>query len=112
NLTDPHIRMKIRTALTALIFLHAISALAEESQTENKPMPEHHHVPGMNMSAPTDVQTGTDQSASTNHQHDQHDMDAMQGAYGVYTSAREASGTSWQPDSSPHEGIHQMYGDW
>jgi hypothetical protein len=25
---------------------------------------------------------------------------------------RDASGTSWQPDSTPHEGIHLMSGDW
>src|SRR5207244_1870197 len=25
---------------------------------------------------------------------------------------REASGTSWQPESTPHEGVHAMLGDW
>ena len=25
---------------------------------------------------------------------------------------REASGTSWQPDSTPSEGVHLMAGDW
>ena len=25
---------------------------------------------------------------------------------------REATGTSWQPDSTPHEGLHVMSGDW
>jgi uncharacterized cupredoxin-like copper-binding protein len=36
----------------------------------------------------------------------------MQGMYGGYPMSRESSGTSWQPDASPHQGIHAMYGDW
>jgi hypothetical protein len=31
---------------------------------------------------------------------------------GPYPITREGSGTSWQPDSTPHEGIHAAYGDW
>jgi hypothetical protein len=37
---------------------------------------------------------------------------AMNGLYGPYPMTREASGTSWQPESTPHEGIHVMRGDW
>ena len=44
-------------------------------------------------------------------EHKGHSM-PMQGSYGSYPITREASGTSWMPDSSPHEGIHGMYGDW
>lgn len=36
----------------------------------------------------------------------------MLGALGRYDAAREASGTAWQPDSSPHAGIHAMAGGW
>ena len=36
----------------------------------------------------------------------------MNGMYGNYSFSREASGTSWQPDSTPHEGIHLMRKDW
>jgi plastocyanin len=36
----------------------------------------------------------------------------MQSMYGTYAMSRESSGTSWQPDASPHQGIHAMYGDW
>ena len=32
--------------------------------------------------------------------------------FGDYPMTREASGTSWQPESSPHEGIMGMHGDW
>src|SRR5207253_4663309 len=41
-----------------------------------------------------------------------HDHEAMKAFLGPYPIAREASGTSWQPDTSPHEGIHAAYGDW
>jgi hypothetical protein len=36
----------------------------------------------------------------------------MRGMYGGYPLSRESSGTSWQPDASPHQGIHAMYGEW
>lgn len=36
----------------------------------------------------------------------------MIGMYGSYPMTREASGTSWLPDSSPMEGIHFMKKDW
>jgi hypothetical protein len=37
---------------------------------------------------------------------------AQEAEYGPYPMAREASGTSWQPDSTPEEGVHEMIGDW
>jgi hypothetical protein len=37
---------------------------------------------------------------------------AMAGLYGPYGMSREASGTSWQPDSTPLEGIMGMRGPW
>jgi len=36
----------------------------------------------------------------------------MPGLYGPYPMTREASGTSWQPDSTPMDGIHHMSDDW
>jgi hypothetical protein len=36
----------------------------------------------------------------------------MPGFLGPYMMAREASGTSWQPDTSPHEGLHQQFEAW
>lgn len=32
--------------------------------------------------------------------------------YGQYAMTREASGTSWQPDATPMEGLHRMIGPW
>jgi uncharacterized cupredoxin-like copper-binding protein len=36
----------------------------------------------------------------------------MRASYGPYSATREASGTSWQPDAAPHEGIHAKFGEW
>jgi hypothetical protein len=36
----------------------------------------------------------------------------MTGALGPYAMSREASGTSWQPESTPHQGLHFTAGDW
>ncbi len=36
----------------------------------------------------------------------------MPGMLGPYPMSREASGTAWQPESSPHAGLHTMHGDW
>lgn len=38
--------------------------------------------------------------------------DAMAGALGPQPMAREASGTSWQPDTVTMAGIHEMRGEW
>ena len=37
---------------------------------------------------------------------------AMHGLLGGYAMTREASGTSWQPEAAPHDGIHVMADDW
>jgi uncharacterized cupredoxin-like copper-binding protein len=43
---------------------------------------------------------------------EEHQGPAMLGMYGRYPMSRESSGTSWQPEASPHQGIHAMYGGW
>jgi len=37
---------------------------------------------------------------------------AMTGALGPYAMSREASGTAWQPDASPADGVMGMAGGW
>jgi hypothetical protein len=37
---------------------------------------------------------------------------AMTGALGPYSTTREASGTAWQPDATPHAGAHVAAGRW
>jgi len=44
--------------------------------------------------------------------HTDHAHHEMMGVLGPYPASREASGTSWQPDSSPHHGEHMQLGDW
>jgi len=39
-------------------------------------------------------------------------MEEMKGMLGGYSMSRESSGTSWQPDSSPTEGLHFRKGEW
>ena len=41
-----------------------------------------------------------------------HQAGGMKGFLGPYSITREGSGTSWLPDSTPHEGVHATYGDW
>ena len=36
----------------------------------------------------------------------------MKGALGPYSMERESSGTAWQPDSSEHDGLMTMSGNW
>ena len=47
-------------------------------------------------------------------EHQRHEMSqmSMQGLLGPYPMTREASGTSWQPDSTPMEMNHMQYGQW
>jgi hypothetical protein len=37
---------------------------------------------------------------------------AMRASLGPYAAMREASGTAWQPDSAPMDGLHLGHGDW
>jgi hypothetical protein len=41
--------------------------------------------------------------------HGKHTMPALLGPYGM---SRESSGTSWQPESAPHEGLFTPHGPW
>ena len=40
------------------------------------------------------------------------DRMAMPAAFGPYPMTREASGTAWQPDASPMQGVMRPSGDW
>jgi len=41
-----------------------------------------------------------------------HSMHAMPGVLGPYGLSREASGTAWQPESTPHTGVHTVANGW
>jgi hypothetical protein len=97
-------------ATAAIAVLATSPALAQS-------MPD---MPGMNHdagpTAPPASQAPADQHAG----HDMGGMDAdsmdmgamMAGALGGYSMMRDASGTSWQPDSTPMQGIHSQAGGW
>jgi hypothetical protein len=55
-------------------------------------------MPGMSHAAQDDMEMSMDQP--------------MTGAFGPYPMTREASGTSWQPQSAPHAGAVFSLGDW
>src|SRR5690348_2522042 len=82
---------------------------ASTSPMEGMPMPAQ---PGVNGPTPMPMDHGhTAGMTMPMGQPGAHQME-MTGALGAYPMQREASGTSWQPDSSEHMGLMTMRGDW
>src|SRR5262249_55396162 len=93
-----------------------------------------HAMPGMqhgghDMGATPGMQHGGhDMGATPGMQHGEHGIGAMpgmghggaqemgemrmQGQFGPYPMSREASGTAWQPDSTPLQGVMLISGEW
>jgi len=97
-------RQVIRTALAAgaALILAAGAAMAQEA------------MPGMDHS-PKAPAKDPDMAHMDMSGMDMPGMDMnhpMAGALGPYGATREASGTSWQPDTSTHEGLHLTRGPW
>ena len=86
---------------------------AQDTKAANKPTSktDHGRHPGSTHEMPE-----MQQDMRHGMQHDQHgghgDHAGMKGFLGPYPMEREGSGTSWLPDSTPHEGVHQSFGDW
>lgn len=99
-----------RSALTAA-FLVALPAAGWAQH-------EHHHPE--KPAEPADVQDDKDsQDGKAPQDHSMHEMAGhdmsqheMRGMLGPYGMSREASGTAWQPESSPHTGLHTMRNGW
>jgi hypothetical protein len=86
--------------LSALL---ATSTPALAQSVDGMNTPQGGAMPGMDMTKSDMPKTGTpnmDMSMS------------MTGSYGFYPMSREASGTSWQPEAAPHDGIMLMPDDW
>jgi hypothetical protein len=81
----------------------APEAPAKEPAKEPAKAPEDHS--GHDMQG----MEGMDHSKKDHSEQGGHEMHAL---YGPYPMTREASGTAWQPDSAPHEGLHRMEGEW
>ena len=56
----------------------------------------------------TEAATATEPHDGHGAQHEQ----GMRAWFGPYAMTRESSGTSWQPDSTVHQGIHTKFGSW
>ena len=94
-------------AAAALVVAFPASA---QHQGHDAPPP----MPGMAMPAETPPPAQPDQSmpGMDMTSADSGAVRPMTGALGVYPMSREASGTAWQPDVTPHQGLHIMKGDW
>lgn len=91
------IAMLFRARLTAGAAIFTIVTGAAMAQEPAKPIMD--AMPGMDMSPGADM-SGMDMSMP------------MTGAFGAYAMSREASGTSWQPESTPDGGLHFTAGPW
>jgi hypothetical protein len=85
--------------------------------TDKKTTPHSNHIHGRtNASKHQGHMEGTHQAymegIHQGHMEGMHQGHEMKGFLGPYSMNREGSGTSWQPDATPHEGIHQTYSDW
>ena len=100
------------TSFTLAASITAIAARAQqppeehqhppEPQPQEEPAPEHRH---------GEVPPEATPPADAEHEHHETTME-MTGRFGPYPLEREASGTSWQPDSTPHGGLHWMRDPW
>ena len=91
----------------------------QRKPTDKKTTPHSDHVHGGTSDAATkhrehveqrhEAHTGGGMHAGHQGGHEGHEM---KGFLGPYPMNREASGTSWEPDSTPHEGVHETHGDW
>jgi hypothetical protein len=77
-----------------------MTAAQPDSQSNTPPKSDRSDMGGMDM-------PGMEMSGSKSD-----DMPPMTGAFGPYAMSREASGTSWQPESTLDGGLHFMAGPW
>lgn len=88
---------KAKTKKPAHVQHHANPAPAEREQMPGMEMPQRSPASEEQMPMPG-VHSG-------------HEM-KMSGALGPYPMTRESSGTAWQPDTTEHQGLMSMSGDW
>jgi len=96
-------------ALVALAI--ATPAWAQHEHHQMPPAEPPAKEPAKEPAKPPEDHTGHDMQGMEGMDHSMpvHEMHAM---FGSYPMTREASGTSWQPDSAPHDGLHRMAGPW
>ncbi|HEX8513924.1 MAG TPA: hypothetical protein VF688_12565 [Allosphingosinicella sp.] len=94
--------MKVKLAAGALAL--ALAASPAFAQHEGHEAPEPPPPPVVDIHGGLDLSLAGTLPANPIH--------AMTGALGPHSLSREASGTAWQPDSSPHGGLHLASGAW
>ena len=96
---------RIAAAAAALAWLAAgmgaVMVLAPSSPARAQSMPDMPGMPSGEKPAP-DAMAGMDMGPGP----------MMAGALGSYSMMRDASGTAWQPDSTPMEGLNGALGGW
>ncbi len=95
--------MRIATAILIGAALAGLAAGARGQDMQNMPGMQHGQPA---QSAPANGAAQTDLSGTEG------GMTMMAGSLGRYAMMRDASGTAWQPDSTPMEGLHWQSGGW
>lgn len=118
-----------KNLLALALALSAVTGSAAGAQQDkpgqDAPPMEHGSMPGMGVAHLKEPGRSTDEKGGQGEEHTgmegmsgMHGMEhgmAMEGMHallGPYSMTREASGTAWQPESAPHEGIHASHGPW
>jgi hypothetical protein len=115
-------RVRRRAGLRVLVHLAVLSgistaAFSEEMQHDHAQMERAKQgVPHSSMSAHSGKAAKPKKKQASAPSHAGHDMAThnvtMKGFLGPYPLVREGSGTSWVPDTTPHEGLHRQLADW
>ena len=97
--------------------LDVAPVVSEQATQAKRDDADHDTVPGMAMPGSGGASAGDrstmDVPSNAGAQHGNMDMTMnMPAAFGPYAMSREASGTAWQPDASPMQGVMTMSGDW
>jgi len=87
---------------------HAKHMAREKAQKKKKPVKKKGHE-GHSRHQVTPSAHARHGASEDHAGHQAHGMKAFLGPYGM---TREGSGTSWVPDTTPHEGIHGRFGEW
>src|SRR5919197_5983890 len=87
---------------------HAKPAAKKTQPAKKKTAPGKKHPPGYQHTP--GMRHGGHEQHGPGMPHDQHG--GMKAFFGPYPFTREGSGTSWLPDTTPHEGVHGSVGDW
>lgn len=100
-----------------LCFFTSLSTWAQEPPSEQHPKHSHPSEKKKSHSSPKDSSHSSHPSSDLKKSHPSHgssEMESMEmnGMFGSYPMTRESSGTSWQPQATPMDGLHWMKQDW